>query len=725
LIKSGILQILFCWIGLTAFSQKKNAAYTVHIHHTSGPISIDGVLDEPSWQQAEVCKNFAMILPMDTSLARVKTEVRIMYDANFLYLSAVCFDGMPGPYMVESLRRDFSFTKNDNFIFFLDTYGDQTNGFTFGTNAVGAQWDGTMYDGGKVDLSWDNIWYSKVKGYSDHWTMEIAIPFRTLRYKKGISNWGINLSRNDLKTTEKSSWAPVPRQFPSASLAYTGTLLWDSIPPAPGPNVSLIPYVLTRAIKAYDQTLPTLYKTMLGGDAKLSITSSLNLDLTVNPDFSQIEVDKQVVDLSRYELFYPEKRQFFLENGDQFNNFGYADIRPFFSRRIGLGVPIEFGARLSGKLDRNWRIGAMDMQTGTVDSIGLPQQNFAVLALQRKVFSRSNIGFLWVNKESINYDPAKDSTHAHYTTYNRTFGLEYNLASSNNFWTGKQLIMKSFTPDLNGHDWIIAGNLQYSSKKWLINGAYQYIGYNYRAEAGYIPRTGYIRFYPQISYYIFPTSGAVLSHGPQWFSNFYYSEKFRSTDNENIVDWLITFRNKATLTLLAIQDYVKLQAPFDPTNIGIDSLVTGSVHKWLTGGIDFFSKPQSIFTYSFSLRYGGYYGNGNKLTFQSDIGFRLQPFVSITLSTSYNLLDLPQPWGNTRFLLVGPRIDITFTNNLYFTTFVQYNEQIKNMNINTRLQWRYKPASDFFLVYTDNYFTAPFAVRTRAVVLKLNYWWNR
>jgi hypothetical protein len=170
---------------------------------------------------------------------------------------------------------------------------------------------------------------------------------------------------------------------------------------------------------------------------------------------------------------------------------------------------------------------------------------------------------------------------------------------------------------------------------------------------------------------------------------------------------------------------VKLQAPFDPTNTGIDSLVTGSVHKWLTGGVDFFSKPQSVFTYDFSIRYGGYYAQGNKLTIQSDVGFRLQPFASITLTTSYNLLDLPQPWGKTRFLLIGPRIDITFTNNLYFTTFVQYNEQIKNMNINTRLQWRYKPASDFFLVYTDNYFTAPFAVRTRAVVLKLNYWWNR
>ena len=572
------LPLLLCFlISLPGFSQKKNAAYSIHIHHTTGPIKIDGVLDEPSWNQAELANNFFMILPMDTSFAHVKTEVRMAYSSDFLYLSAVCYNGKPGPYMVESLRRDFSFTKNDNFIFFLDTYGDETNGFTFGTNAAGAQWDGTMYEGGKVDLSWDNIWYSKVKQYPDKFIIELAIPFKTLRYKKGISNWGINLSRNDLKTTEKSSWAPVPRQFPSASLAYTGLLQWDSIPPAPGTNVSLIPYVLTRAIKVYDQTLPTQYKNMVGGDAKISITSSLNLDLTVNPDFSQIEVDKQVVDLSRYELFYPEKRQFFLENGDQFNNFGYADLRPFFSRRIGLGVPIEFGARLSGKLDKNWRIGAMDMQTGTVDSIGLPQENYTVLALQRKIFSRSNIGFLLVNKQSIGYDPMKDTTHPVYTVHNRTFGLEYNLASPNNFWTGKQLVMKSFTPGIISNDWVVAGNLQYASKKWLINGAYQYIGGNYKAEAGYIPRTGFIRIDPQVSYYFFPNRGSVLSHGPQWFSNFYYDQKFQTTDNENIMDWLITFRNRATLTILGIQDFVKLQAPFDPTNTGIGYLPVGSL----------------------------------------------------------------------------------------------------------------------------------------------------
>ena len=179
-------------------------------------------------------------------------------------------------------------------------------------------------------------------------------------------------------------------------------------------------------------------------DAKIAISSSLNLDLTVNPDFSQVEIDQQVTNLDRYELFFPEKRQFFLENGDLFANFGYPSIRPFFSRRIGLGVPINFGARLSGKPDKNWRIGAMDMQTGSVDSTGLPAQNFTVVSVQRRLFSRSNIGMILINKQSLHYRAGADSGKQVYSEYNRNVGIEYNLASPNNVWTGKVMFLKIF-----------------------------------------------------------------------------------------------------------------------------------------------------------------------------------------------------------------------------------------------------------------------------------------
>lgn len=722
--KLFISLILACLFSTVITGQKKNASYELHIHPASEPLYIDGIINEASWQKTEVARDFFMVNPMDTSYAKVKTEVAMTYDKNNLYLYAICYDSLPGPYMVESLRRDFSFGKNDNFLVFIDPFEDQTNGFAFGTNAAGAQWDGLMYEGGKVDLSWENKWISEVKQHPDRWVLEMAIPFKTLRYKKDITRWGINFSRNDLKTTEKSSWAPVPRQFPTASLAYTGTLVWDVAPPVPGANISLIPYALGGISKSYRPASANTYRHSPGLDAKVAITSSLNLDLTLNPDFSQVDVDKQVTNLDRYELFFPERRQFFLENGDQFNNFGYANIRPFFSRRIGLGVPIQFGARLSGKLNQNWRVSLLDMKTAKQEHIGLPAQNFTVFALQRKVFARSNIGILMVNKQSLNYKPDKDSSHLKYSLYNRNIGLEYNLASSNNLWTGKALVLKSFTPAKKGNDFSSATNLQYASKKWAINLAYEYAGRNYNAEVGYVPRHGYIKLNPQIAYFFFPPKSAILTHGPQLNASYFYNERLHKTDHETQLSYLITFRNKSTLAPFFAYNYVQLLFPFDPTNRGKDTLHTGSQHSWNTIGVNYVSKPQSLLTYSLSVNYGGYYADGTKFSVTGDIGYRFQPIVNIAFSTSYNELALLHPWGRTKFWNVGPKIDITFTNKLFFTTYFQYNQQFKNTNINTRLQWRYKPASDLFIVYTDNYLIAPFSVRNRALVVKFNYWWN-
>jgi Domain of unknown function (DUF5916)/Carbohydrate family 9 binding domain-like len=723
-LKRNLFFVYACLLGTVTFAQKKNSSYALHIFPTTEVIHIDGKASEAVWNSAEVARDFYEVLPMDTSHALVKTEVSMTYDKKNIYVLAICYTPVSGPDMVESLRRDFDFQKNDNFIVFIDPFDDQTNGFAFGTNADGAQWDGLMYNGGSVDLNWDNKWVSAVKHFSDKWVLEMAIPFKTLRYKKGRQKWGINFSRNDLKTTEKSSWTPIPRQFPTAALAYTGSLVWGTPPPVPGSNISLIPYVLAGPTKEYIPKTPGEFKHEVGLDAKVALTSSMNLDLTLNPDFSQVEADQQVTNLDRYELFFPEKRQFFLENGDQINNFGYADIRPFFSRRIGLGIPIEFGGRLSGKLNRDWRINVLDMQTASQQDIGLPQQNFAVVALQRRVFSRSNINVLFVNKQSVNYDPGKDSTQIQYALYNRNIGIEYNLASVNNIWTGKQLLLKSFSPGAKGHDMLYAGNLLYSGKRWTINGAYEFIGQNYNAEVGYVPRRGDIKINPSIAYNFFPKGGSVLTHGPQLTSTYYYNTQFHETDHENLFTYLITFRSKATLSGVALDDYVQLLFPFDPTNTGKDSLQVNSKHRWQTVGADFVSKPQKLFTYGYSIRYGGYYDNGEKFTAGVNFGYRFQPYLNLTLYATYNDLLLPQPWGHEDFWLIGPKIDLTMTNKLFFTTYIQYNEQLKNTNVNARLQWRYQPASDLFLVYTDNYLNIPFSVRNRQILLKFTYWWN-
>jgi hypothetical protein len=717
-----------------AAAQKQNDAYQLHIHRTPSPIVIDGSAHEPAWQSAEVATDFWMVLPMDTDRAKVRTDVRMTYDDHNLYLSAICYYGdIPGPYMVESLQRDWAFGNNDNFIFFLDTFNDQTNGFTFGVNAAGAQWDGLLYEGGKANLSWDNKWTSAVKSYDDRYEVEIAIPFKSLRYKNGVTRWGVNFSRLDLKTTEKSSWTPIGRQFATASLALTGNLLWDEAPPSERSNISLIPYALGGISHDYVTNAPSPTRHDVGMDAKVAIGSALNLDLTVNPDFSQVDVDQQVTNLDRYELFFPEKRQFFLENGDQFANFGYATIRPFFSRRIGLGgVPIRFGARLSGKLNKDWRIGVMDMQTGAADEQGLPPQNFATVALQRRVFSRSNIGVIMVDKESASYRPAGMTLSQ--SSYSRNLGAEYNLATADNLWTGKLLYLKSFSSGTQGNGAVYAGNLQYNSRRWLISGQMENVDEKYSAEVGYVPRNGYHRGLATIGYTFLPEGGPVLSHGPTFNSSNFFDWPGKLSDYETTLGYTVTLRNQDVFTASAGADYVRLLQPFDPTNSGREKLQAGSEHRWNYWTTKFDSKPQSLFRYGFSTLYGGYYAGGTRLNWTGTLGYRFQPYVSLAGAVSYNDIRLGEPWGRTTFWLIGPRFDVTLTNTLYFTTFVQYNEQQKNLNVNMRLQWRYKPASDVFLVWTDNYMpeylqpgqniSGLFSVRDRALVMKWTYWWN-
>jgi hypothetical protein len=722
-----VISIVFTVFVENTFAQKKNENVQIHIRKAQNPIVIDGKLDEADWQRSEVATDFMMVTPFDTSKGNVKTEARILFDDRNVYVSAVCYEKKPGPIVVESFRRDWNFGKNDNFIVFIDTFDDRINGFAFGVNAAGAQWDGLMFDGGSVNLNWDCKWETEVKHYGDRWVFEAAIPFKTIRYNETQTRWGINFSRLDLKAAEKSAWAPVPRQFPSASLSHSGVLLWDVPPPKAGANIAVIPYVLGGLSKNFNPDKPATYKNEAGFDAKIVLNSALNLDLTVNPDFSQVDVDRQVINIDRFEIFYPERRQYFLENGDLFNNLGLQSMRPFFSRRIGQdGVPIQFGARLSGKLDQNWRIGVMDMQTakrfspGSVDA-NIPSQNFAVIALQRQVFGRSSLVGYFINKESIGL--AAGDYAARYRDHNRNLGLEFNLASSNNIWRGKALYHKSFSPHLTGDDYAFATTLTYATTNWFLYWQHESIGKNYNPEVGYLQRPdGYTKIVPRFEYNHYPKSTWILNHGPQGGGFVIWNANGELVESEQYFGYGMDFLNRASANIWVGGDYVKLQQEFDPTNNGNPRQKLGSEHRWWAWGTEFTSKPTSVFTYSFSTRYGGYYADGTRLGISTDLGYRIQPYFNLTINTNYNDIRIPN-YPNTTFWLVGPRFDFTFTNKLFFTTYVQYNEQARNINLYSRLQWRYKPASDLFVVYADNY-TPEFGVKDRFVVLKLNYWWN-
>lgn len=398
-------------------------------------------------------------------------------------------------------------------------------------------------------------------------------------------------------------------------------------------------------------------------------------------------------------------------------------IRPFFSRRIGLESPISFGGRLSGKLNKNWRVGLMDIQTNKVDSVGLPAQNYAVAALQRQVFSRSNISAIFINKESINYNPDPEDSAA-FSTYNRNFGLEYNLASSDNTWTGKMLYHKSFTPNFKENAYTHASELVYSTKKITAQWHHEFVGEGYNAEVGYIPRSNYYSLNPRIRYHIFPAkSKKIISHGPHIGTNIYFDGKLERTDNETFMGYGISFLNRSSFTAWISDDYVKLLEDFDPTNSGGEQLPAGSSYTWNAFGLMYESTPGKLITYDFSSRYGGYY-TGTRLFLSGSLGYRFQPHVRLSADIAFNRIELPEPYTSTDLWLVSPRVDVTFTNTIFFTIFIQYNNQADNMNINSRFQWRFKPASDFYIVYTENYLPGDFNVKNRALVLKLTYWYN-
>jgi len=695
-----------------------NKNFKIHANKAKGVIKLDGIINEEDWLKAEKATDFYMVLPYDTGHSVAKSEVMMVYDDKAFYLAVIFHDTIPGKRPVESLRRDFVFGNNDNFLVFIDPFNDQTTGYSFGVNAAGANWDGTMSGGAAVNLIWDCKWESKTKNYSDKWITEMRIPFKSVRYNPQVDHWNIQFSRQDLKLNEKSAWAPVPRQFATASLAYAGQLQWETPPPKSGLKLALIPYVYGSASRNFEKGESTRFRKDFGFDAKLGLSSSLNLDLTYNPDFSQAEVDDQVTNLERFELYFPEKRQFFLENSDLFSNFGATNIRPFFSRRIGLDAPVNAGVRLSGKIGQDLRIGVMDMQTGSEGDF--LSRNFFVTSVQKKIFSRSNIAAIFVNKQQLNI-PANWTGN----DYNRVAGLEYNMAGRNNFWTGKLFGQKSFTPKTNAAEEYSQGlNLTYSRKNYLLEFMQLYVGKDFNAETGYVPRRDFLEINPRATVKFYPQNGLLEYHGfLAEIDNIYKPDNKELTDRKVSLNYIFQFKSRAHIELKSNHRFVLLRENFDPTNKGLNYLLSGSSYNWNDVSVLFNSDNRKMFKYDLQTGYGGYF-NGNRWFIQGTFNYRFQPYGYISLIYSYNDLALPEPWKNTRFWLVGPKLDITFTDKLFFTTYVQYNEQSDNVNINARFQWRYKPVSDLFLVYTDNYFPGSMNVKNRALVLKLSYWFN-
>jgi len=715
-----IVSIAFFVVNLTLFSQTQGVnrdKNRIHIKQTDEKITIDGLFNEEVWKRAERSGKLTRVTPTDTGYAIAQTEVMMTYDESNIYLAAICYDPTPGKRIIQSLRRDFNFASNDNFMVFIDTYNDLTNGFAFGVSAAGAQRDGMEANGDEVAYTWDGKWKSAVKNYDDRWTAELSIPFHSIRYHEGSTEWGINFGRLDLKTNEKSAWGPMPRQFNHNNLAFTGTLIWDKPLKKVVTGFSIIPYAIAKVTQNKEAGTASRWSENAGLDSKIILAPSMNLDLTINPDFSQVEEDRQVTNLDRFELFFPERRQFFLENTHLFSNLGKTGIQPFFSRRIGLNTPAIAGGRLSGQIGRGMRIGLMNMQTGSKEDI--PAANFTAAVLQKQVFKRSSLVAFLVNKQVVS---RLDTSYSGYR-YNRVAGLEYNLASSDDKWTGKAFYHQAFYPGATSAASTASGSIVYSTPYFSATFDQSWVGSDYVAEVGYIRRAGYLQSSPKIKFTLYPKKGNILNHGLNADFDIILDANLKMTDRITKFGYSIGWKNRSLVSINLTDQFVKLIFPFDPTNMKKIMLPAGSEFNWQNTNISFSSDTRRLFYLTMDGGFGRYY-NGHRTTIGGSFNYRVQPYGSIAITASYNNILLPEPYSSAELVLLGPMLDLTFSKSVFLTTFIQYNNQIDNLNTNIRFQWHFAPVSDLFIVFTSNSYIDNFQNRNRGLVVKMSYWFN-
>ena len=741
--------LLSCGL-LMALSSLSLSAQDLSIKKAKSTIKIDGAMDEVDWQNAKVAGQFQQYFPSDSIPAKAQTEVRLTYDDQYIYILAKMHNLGPRKYVTPSLRRDFRGEANDVFTAVLDTYADRNNAFIFGVNPFGVQREGLIANGGAVlrfdtfSISWDSKWYSATKIYPDYWLAELAIPFNSIRFKENNDQWLINFYRFDSEYAEQSSWAAIPQNQLIINLAFAKKLQWDKAPKNQGANVVVIPYVAAGSSKNFDANTDTKNNFNAGLDAKIGLNTALNLDLTVNPDFSQVEVDQQVTNLDRFEIFFPEKRQFFQENSDLFANFGLNGTRPFFSRRIGvvrdastgqnLQNPIYFGARLSGKLNPGLRIGMLSMQAGEDASIDLPSINYTVAAFQQRIAKRSFVSLILVNQQAFQ-DSIAGSFDISPNRFNRMLGLDINLATNDNVWNGKLFYHRTFDDLALDSSFATGGYVIYNTRRWSVDVTAQNIGSHYNPAVGFVRRRDILQATPQIWYNRYPTGSIIQRHGPGVSGDVVANPALQLLDWNTAFNYRFAFRNTAVLNLSARRSFIQLRFPFDPSGTGGTPLETGTNYLNNQVVASFRSDARKRFFFNLNSQIGEYF-NGERYQIGGELTYRFQPWGFVALNFNYNHILLPQPYQSADLSLVGTRIDLTFSKNLFWTTFVQYNSQINNLNVNSRLQWRFKPVSDMFLVYTDNYFAddqnqrGEFAFlqvrqpKLRAVVFKLTYWMN-
>jgi hypothetical protein len=736
------LFIVFLVYNSVLFSQiyaraNDNSDKTFTVKRSSVKIKLDGILDEETWNEARTNGDFWMKFPVNDKKSEPATEFKVSYDDHFLYVG-IKITQTPNGNIVQSLKRDQGLRNNDGVGVVLDPVNLKTNGYYFAVTPFNSQAEALIGDSfSEITFTWDNTWFSKTQLYDGYWTAEIAIPFAIIRHDVTKRTWGINIIRSSRSKNEFHTWTKMPLQFPGTDLGPIGEMNWTEAPPSGGKNISLNPYLLSNVAADKQNNESTNVGGNAGLDAKISLSSSMNLDFTFNPDFSNVDVDQQVTNLTRFSIFFPERRIFFLENEDLFSNFGIPPIRPFYSRRIGSkngqAVPILFGARLTGNVNKKLRVGAMNIQTGRKDDI--PADNYTSVTFNQRVADRSFVSGYFINRTELQNETERLNNRI--DAFGRNAGLQAGYNSKNGeiqTWITSHM---SFKPGVTKNNFFSEIGGGYFGRNLTSFLTHVNVGKNYYADVGFVNRVsnydaerdtiiriGNRFFYNETNYSWYPEKGTFnrITLGTENFLAF--DDAYKFNERTNVGFMLMSFRNSSFIRLLTENNKVNLFFPFSFVNEENAKPLPSGIYDFTNLGITFSSDVRKNFVFAGGVKYGKFYSADFSQVTASVIA-RKQPYFSFNMNAEYNNLRFPAAFGRQKYFLFGPQIEVNFTNNLFWTTFLQWNNQADNFNINSRIQWRYRSMSDVFLVFTDNYFVQGlFANKNRALVLKMNYWLN-
>lgn len=667
----------------------------------SGPVVVDGRIDETAWVGATPITEFIQSKPNTGLPATERTVVRVLYDDTSLYISAVCHDSESDRMTVTSLERDYQTLNSDIFGVALDTFLDRRNAFLFWVNPQGAIRDAQAFDNSRTrDNGWDGIVEARTEVSDSGWTVELAIPWTTLRFDPTLreQTWGVNFLRRVRRRNEDSYWAPLDQREFIHKMSRAGTLRGLSDIEA-GRNLTVKPYVLALRSAGDDLTEEERGNAYDAGlDVKYGITPRMTLDLTYRTDFSQVEVDAEQVNLTRFPLFFPEKRDFFLENsgtftfgdvrglsGDPRTGASLSDFTFFHSREIGLlggsPVPIVGGGRVTGQVG-DFEVGLLDVQTETFE--GGPAENFSVARLRRRAFGDSDIGFMFANRQE---------TGAGGSEYNRSFGVDANLRFLGNGVVNSYL---AFTrSSAAGSDEAARLSVGWRDRLWDASAFVRQFGEAFDPGVGFVRRVGIRHYYATLGAHPRPATHRILTVNP--YVEGHYITDLRGTleTQSTRVGLTTTFLDGGRLTLLYTDRFERLDEPF---RVRSGVTVPEGDYAFGEASAQYTASGGRSLSGSVSASRGGYF-DGSRSSLGADAVWRVNHHLSLDLSAAYNALDVQ----GSRFTadLYSARVRYSLSTALYFRGYVQYNAATEELVTNLRLNFIHAPLSDFFIVYTE------------------------